>query len=82
MAVAVIKSRPSGKSGRDHAEALARQLRNQDEDWKNKALGLQQEVLRLRQELLLSRLTSKQKSTVPGGGLCFHSLSLRFYESK
>ena len=59
LAVAVIKSRPPGKSGRLHAEDLAVKLRSQDEAWRTKAQGLQEEVLRLRQELLLTKLLSK-----------------------
>ncbi|XP_062324516.1 meiosis-specific protein MEI4 isoform X2 [Osmerus eperlanus] len=59
LAVAVIKSKPPGKSGRLHAEDLAVKLRSQDEAWRTKAQGLQEEVLRLRQELLLTKLLSK-----------------------
>nr|XP_020475113.1 meiosis-specific protein MEI4 isoform X3 [Monopterus albus] len=63
LAVAVIKSTPPGASGREHAEALSRELKSQDESWKQKAQGLQQEVLRLRQEMLIIRVTSEAKSS-------------------
>ncbi|KAM4632858.1 meiosis-specific protein MEI4 [Polymixia lowei] len=59
LAVAVITSRPPGQSGREHAEALARRLTEQDEGWKCKAQELQEEVLKLRQELLLAKMMSK-----------------------
>lgn len=55
LAVAVIKSKPSGLSAGEHAQALARVLKSHDEGWRKKAQELQQEVLRLRQELLMSR---------------------------
>ncbi|KAK5603868.1 hypothetical protein CRENBAI_026452 [Crenichthys baileyi] len=64
VAVAVIKTRPPGMSGREHAEALGRRIRRQDEAWKETAQGLQQEVLRLRQELLISRATPNTKSSM------------------
>ncbi|XP_069371687.1 meiosis-specific protein MEI4 isoform X2 [Paralichthys olivaceus] len=57
-AVAIIKSKPAGMSGREHAEALGCRLKSQDESWREKALELQQEVLRLRQELLITKVTS------------------------
>ncbi|XP_035534279.1 meiosis-specific protein MEI4 [Morone saxatilis] len=63
QAVAVIKSKPSDLSGREYAEVLATKLKIQDEGWKKKAQELQQEVLRLRQELLMATATSITKST-------------------
>uniref|UniRef100_A0A8C4HZ01 Meiosis-specific, MEI4 homolog (S. cerevisiae) n=1 Tax=Dicentrarchus labrax TaxID=13489 RepID=A0A8C4HZ01_DICLA len=62
QAVGVIKSKPSGLSGREYAEVLATKLKIQDEGWKKKAQELQQEVLRLRQELLVATATSITKS--------------------
>ncbi|XP_070782387.1 meiosis-specific protein MEI4 [Enoplosus armatus] len=69
LAVAMIKNKPSGMSGREYAEALSCRLKNQDEGWKRKAQELQQEVLRLRQELLINRGTSNTKSTAEAAGL-------------
>ncbi|XP_035473170.2 meiosis-specific protein MEI4 isoform X4 [Scophthalmus maximus] len=68
VAVAVIKSRPAGMSGREHAEALGRQLRSEDESWRGKAEGLQREVLRLRQELLIARATSVTQGATETAG--------------
>ncbi|XP_029352924.1 meiosis-specific protein MEI4 [Echeneis naucrates] len=68
LALAIVKTKPAGLSGRENAEALARKLRSRDESWKEKAEGLQQEVLRLRQQLLLARVTSYTKSTVKEDG--------------
>lgn len=58
MALAVIKSRLPGMSGREHAEALSRQLTGRDDGLRRKVQELQQEVLRLRQEVVMSRATS------------------------
>ncbi|XP_008395234.1 meiosis-specific protein MEI4 isoform X2 [Poecilia reticulata] len=57
VAMAVIRSRPPGVSSRQHSEALGRTLRRQDGAWRERAQALQQEVLRLQQELLVSRAT-------------------------
>ncbi|XP_015260046.1 PREDICTED: meiosis-specific protein MEI4-like [Cyprinodon variegatus] len=67
-AVAVIRSRRPGLSGRQHAEALGRRLRRREEAWKERAQALQQEVLRLRQELLVSRATLNTRSHVEAAG--------------
>ncbi|XP_051265150.1 meiosis-specific protein MEI4 isoform X2 [Dicentrarchus labrax] len=68
QAVGVIKSKPSGLSGREYAEVLATKLKIQDEGWKKKAQELQQEVLRLRQELLVATATSITKSSTAAAG--------------
>lgn len=68
VAVAVIKSRPSG-GARQFAESLADRLRQQDEGWRSKARGLHEDLLHVRQELLLTHLLFKTKSnTEPGHG--------------
>lgn len=92
LAVAIIKSRPSGMSGREYAQALACKLRSLDESWKKKAQELQQEVLRLRQQLLMSRATSDTKSSTEaaGGSLVleevfryyYHTVKILKYKSK
>ncbi|KAM6991751.1 meiosis-specific protein MEI4 [Tautogolabrus adspersus] len=68
LAVAIIRNRPPGMSGREHAEALGCKLRSQDESWKKKAQELQQEVLSLRQESLINRVTSSTKSSTEAAG--------------
>ncbi|XP_030260434.1 meiosis-specific protein MEI4 isoform X2 [Sparus aurata] len=68
LAVAIIKMKPSGVSSREYVEALARKLESRDEGWKNKAEELQQEVLRLRQELLITRATSSARSSTEAAG--------------
>nr|XP_033505173.1 meiosis-specific protein MEI4 [Epinephelus lanceolatus] len=68
LAVAIMKNKPSGTSSREYLEALVCKLKSQDESWKEKAQGLQQEVLRLRQELLITRMTSNTKSTTEAAG--------------
>ncbi|KAM8726161.1 meiosis-specific protein MEI4 isoform 7-T7 [Acanthopagrus schlegelii] len=68
LAVAILKTKPSGVSGREYVEALARKLESRDEGWKHKAEELQQEVLRLRQELLIARATSSARSSAEAAG--------------
>ncbi|XP_076872475.1 meiosis-specific protein MEI4 [Brachyhypopomus gauderio] len=70
VAVAVIKSRPPGRSGRQQAEHLAATLVRADARWEAEARGLKLEVLRLRQELVHARLLR-----APGGGAVVKSLS-------
>ncbi|XP_034384022.1 meiosis-specific protein MEI4 [Cyclopterus lumpus] len=68
VAAAVIKNKPSGMSGREHAEDLARRLKGREDSWEERARGLQQEVLRLRQELLIIRVTSNRRSSTQAAG--------------
>ncbi len=66
VAVAVIKISPLG-GARTFAESLADRLRQQDEGWRSTARSLHEDVLRLRQELLLTRLLFKKKSNDGAG---------------
>ncbi|KAJ8270820.1 hypothetical protein GJAV_G00119650 [Gymnothorax javanicus] len=75
-AVAVIKSKPPGRSGRQQAEYLTAKLKAQDQAWKTKAQSLQEEVLHLRQELFLSKVRSKTSSGDGTGDDCIDPLSL------
>ncbi|XP_054474957.1 meiosis-specific protein MEI4 [Anoplopoma fimbria] len=68
LAVAIIKSRPSGMSGREYAEDLARRFKSRDGSWEERARGLQLEVLRLRQELLITRATANVRSSTEAAG--------------
>ncbi|TKS75325.1 Meiosis-specific protein MEI4 [Collichthys lucidus] len=68
VAAAIIKSKPRGVSGRQHAEELAAMLERQDEGWKKKAQELQQEVLRLRQEVLISKVTANANNSMEAAG--------------
>ncbi|RVE56073.1 hypothetical protein OJAV_G00232670 [Oryzias javanicus] len=63
VAVAVIKSKPPGVSGREHARALSMRLRRQEESWKDRVQSLEQELLRLRQDNLIRRMTSNSSSS-------------------
>lgn len=56
LAVVMVKTKPSGVSARQYAEALASKLRRLDEGWKKEARDLQEQVMRLRQELLMNRV--------------------------
>ncbi|XP_062407516.1 meiosis-specific protein MEI4 [Sardina pilchardus] len=70
VAAAIIKARPPGKSGRQYAEQLASRFNHLEQSWKTKAEGLQEEVLHLRQELLLSKMLSKpHRNSENGDGL-------------
>ncbi|KAF5895284.1 meiosis-specific protein MEI4, partial [Clarias magur] len=61
VALAVIKSRPAGTSGRQHAQHLADQLKQQEENWRSKAEELRGEVLALKQELVLGKLLHRKR---------------------
>uniref|UniRef100_A0A096M2R1 Meiotic double-stranded break formation protein 4 n=1 Tax=Poecilia formosa TaxID=48698 RepID=A0A096M2R1_POEFO len=63
VAMAVVRSRPPGVSSRQHSEALGCTLRRQDGAWRERAQALQEEVLRLQQELLVSRATDDTNSS-------------------
>ncbi|XP_051511046.1 meiosis-specific protein MEI4 [Myxocyprinus asiaticus] len=54
VAVALIKIRPSG-GVRLFTQSLANRLKQQDQNWRTKAQDLHEDLLRLRQELLLTR---------------------------
>uniref|UniRef100_A0A8C7Z0R9 Meiosis-specific protein MEI4 n=1 Tax=Oryzias sinensis TaxID=183150 RepID=A0A8C7Z0R9_9TELE len=62
-AVAIIKSKPPGMSGRAHAQALTIRLRRQEESWRDRAQSLERELLRLRQDNLIRRMTSNTTSS-------------------
>uniref|UniRef100_H2MS95 Meiosis-specific, MEI4 homolog (S. cerevisiae) n=1 Tax=Oryzias latipes TaxID=8090 RepID=H2MS95_ORYLA len=66
-AVAIIKSKPPGMSGRAHAQALAIRLRRQEESWRDRAQSLERELLRLRQDSLIRRMTSNTTRSAVGG---------------
>ncbi|NXO23167.1 MEI4 protein, partial [Cisticola juncidis] len=59
LAFAIIHSKPPGKSAKEYAEYLAKTVPEQDFGWKWKAEVLEAEVLRLRQELLLNRISPR-----------------------
>ncbi|NXU12563.1 MEI4 protein, partial [Pardalotus punctatus] len=59
LAFAIIHSKPPGKSSKEYAEYLARTVSEHDFGWKWKVEVLEAEVLRLRQELLLNRISSR-----------------------
>ncbi|KFV56580.1 Meiosis-specific protein MEI4-like, partial [Tyto alba] len=56
LAFAIIHSKPPGKSCKEYTEHLAKTVSEQDFVWKSKVEVLEAEVLRLRQELLLSKI--------------------------
>ncbi|KAG8516080.1 Meiosis-specific protein MEI4 [Galemys pyrenaicus] len=58
LALAIIHSKPAGKSSREHTEHLARMVSGQESQWSAKVEALEAEVLQLRQKLLLSSISS------------------------
>ena len=68
LAVAVIKNKPPDSSAREHAEALAGELRSREDSWREKAQELEREVLRLRQEMVITRATSETRGTAATAG--------------
>lgn len=72
LALVLLKTRPSGVSAPQYAQNLVSRLKSLNEGWKVEARELQREVLRLRQELLLSRAAARASSSecppgCPGG---------------
>nr|XP_014354177.1 PREDICTED: meiosis-specific protein MEI4-like [Latimeria chalumnae] len=72
LALAIIRTRPPGKSSREYTKYLARVLSCQEEKWRTKAEALEAEVLRLRQELLLYRVHSALWDSNNGENSAFH----------
>lgn len=58
LALAIIRSKPAGRSSREHTEHLARVVSGQESEWRSRVETLEAEVLQLRQKLLLSRMRS------------------------
>uniref|UniRef100_UPI0010A01873 LOW QUALITY PROTEIN: meiosis-specific protein MEI4-like n=1 Tax=Podarcis muralis TaxID=64176 RepID=UPI0010A01873 len=56
LALAVLRSKPPGVSGKEHAEHLARIVSGKDPREKSRVEALEAEVVRLRQQLLLSKV--------------------------
>uniref|UniRef100_A0A8D0GGH9 Meiotic double-stranded break formation protein 4 n=1 Tax=Sphenodon punctatus TaxID=8508 RepID=A0A8D0GGH9_SPHPU len=59
LALAIIRSKPPEKSSKEYTEHLARIVSGQDFKWRSKVEALEAEVLRLRQELLLSKISPR-----------------------
>ncbi|NWR46132.1 MEI4 protein, partial [Regulus satrapa] len=57
LAFAIIHSKPPGKSSKEYTAYLAKTISKQDFGWKWKVEVLEAEVLRLRQELLLNKIS-------------------------
>ncbi|CAL8395284.1 unnamed protein product [Arctogadus glacialis] len=68
VALAVIKSRPPGLSGRQQAEALASRMRSRDAGLRSRGQELQEEVLRLRQQLLLAKMAARRRDVGGASG--------------
>ncbi|KAE8603140.1 hypothetical protein XENTR_v10014233 [Xenopus tropicalis] len=59
LAIAIIRSKPQGKTSREYTEELRASITNentQNVDWKAKVCTLEAEVLQLRQQLLLQKI--------------------------
>ncbi|MBN3282376.1 MEI4 protein, partial [Polyodon spathula] len=67
LALAIICSKPPSKSGREYTEYLVTGLCRKDENWRAKAQALEGEVLRLQQELLLTKIKPRGKLDTGNG---------------
>ena len=71
VAVAVIRSCPSGLSGQQHAERLCRQYQLSQLAWKQKAKALEQELLLAKQKAFHCQHTiSVQRMSALGIVIC------------
>ncbi|XP_043942747.1 meiosis-specific protein MEI4 [Protopterus annectens] len=64
LALAVISTRPPGKTSKEYAEFLVATVSCQGTKWRSKVEALEAEVFRLRQEALLSKLSSRTKESL------------------
>ena len=70
QAVAIIRQKPEGVCVRQYTERLALQFSQLQEDWRGKAVQLQRELLRTRQELTKFQIqadTLGHTNTLRGG---------------
>uniref|UniRef100_A0A8C5R7V0 Meiotic double-stranded break formation protein 4 n=1 Tax=Leptobrachium leishanense TaxID=445787 RepID=A0A8C5R7V0_9ANUR len=58
LAVAIVRSKPEGKTSQEYTMHLANLVSAQDSTWKTKVEALESEVLHLRQQILLSKIHS------------------------
>ncbi|TRY59140.1 hypothetical protein DNTS_032395 [Danionella cerebrum] len=66
VAVAIIKISPPG-GARLFTESLAERLKQQEESWRSRAKGLKEDLLHLKQELLLTHALLKTRSNAEPG---------------
>ena len=72
LAMAIIRTKPSGMTGKQHAAALCGQMQTAQLNWKAKCESLQQEVLMLKQDLLQNELSiAKETVNDVGKGFTF-----------
>ncbi|XP_053136418.1 meiosis-specific protein MEI4 [Hemicordylus capensis] len=58
LALAIIRSKPLNQSSKGYTEHLAKIISGQDSKWKSRVDALEAEVLHLKQQLLLSKISS------------------------
>ncbi|XP_078504222.1 meiosis-specific protein MEI4 isoform X2 [Lissotriton helveticus] len=62
LALAIIRTKPVGRSAKSYTEYLAKEISGHELNWKSKVKELEAEVLRLRQQLFLSKIRSANAS--------------------
>ena len=62
QALVIIRQKPEGVSSKEYTERLALQFSQLQVDWRERALQLQQELLRTRQELTTLQLQAETKN--------------------
>lgn len=58
LALAIIHSKPPDQSGKEYSLHLAKIASGQDAKWASRVKALEAEVLRLRQQLILSKISA------------------------
>lgn len=59
LATAIIRMKPPHLSSQDFAKQIALELNKRDDNWKERAAKLEEELLQMKQKLLLRELRGK-----------------------
>lgn len=73
LSVAVIRSKPSGMTGRQYAEQLFLQSHRLQQHWRTRSAELEREVLQLKQQLVQKQVSAQRAASVyeTGQGMSF-----------
>ena len=76
VAMAIIRSKPESLSGLQHAENLCRNYQVSSDQWRERAVKLEEEMITLKQQLVLAKLQTQQEATNSDGTAGTYKLNL------